>query len=453
MKRLITSLTALLFATHLLAQNPYEGVFTVEEKGIITTTVYDKDLNVHTYEGDEIVAGVIQTSVHLHADNKHHVDIIPPADFTIHSSFTDVYGRVVMNTVDKKRLEEAFATLQFVTSYNANTHIASRVMRGGKYIYKNYIPAFNYCYEQFFEVKDNPSVYVVANKVKAGQDFKVKAYFNTGYPYNPSDFNKDMKATLRLYALGKDSEGNDTETELVMAQKPLQLYRPDEPDVAAIDILQLNLCDVQPGEYLAKLSSDCTLDGANRDDIYINVCDTLRASARLLKPTFDASVDKVFKVHLKMKYGYPYIQKQETDERPTVHVYTTIVSKHMEEGIEVTDVVDEQKTHLADDKYGTQGLDWEGDIDFTELKYQENTPLERTNLEAQVRVEFNGETQYTATLPFVYIPASQTAVRQIERPATIGADAVWYDLQGRRQPDASMLGKGLYLTNGQKIVK
>ena len=125
----------------------------------------------------------------------------------------------------------------------------------------------------------------------------------------------------------------------------------------------------------------------------------------------------------------------------------------MEEGIEVTDVVDELKTHLADDKYGTQGLDWEGDIDFTELKYQENTPLERTNLEAQVRVEFNGETQYTATLPFVYIPASQTAVRQIERPATIGADAVWYDLQGRRQPDASMLGKGLYLTNGQKIVK
>ena len=420
MKRLITSLTALLFATHLLAQNPYEGVFTVEEKGIITTTVYDKDLNVHTYEGDEIVAGVIQTSVHLHADNKHHVDIIPPADFTIHSSFTDVYGRVVMNTVDKKRLEEAFATLQFVTSYNANTHIASRVMRGGKYIYKNYIPAFNYCYEQSFEVKDNPSVYVVANKVKAGQDFKVKAYFNTGYPYNPSDFNKDMKATLRLYALGKDSEGNDTETELVMAQKPLQLYRPDEPDVAAIDILQLNLCDVQPGEYLAKLSSDCTLDGANRDDIYINVCDTLRASARLLKPTFDASVDKVFKVHLKMNYGYPYIQKQEND---------------------------------ADDKYGTQGLDWEGDIDFTELKYQENTPLERTNLEAQVRVEFNGETQYTATLPFVYIPASQTAVRQIERPATIGADAVWYDLQGRRQPDASTLGKGLYLTNGQKIVK
>ena len=453
MKRLITSLTALLFATHLLAQNPYEGVFTVEEKGIITTTVYDKDLNVHTYEGDEIVAGVIQTSVHLHADYKHHVDIIPPADFTIHSSFTDVYGRVVMNTVDKKRLEEAFATLQFVTSYNANTHIASRVMRGGKYIYKNYIPAFNYCYEQSFEVKDNPSVYVVANKVKAGQDFKVKAYFNTGYPYNPSDFNKDMKATLRLYALGKDSEGNDTETELVMAQKPLQLYRPDEPDVAAIDILQLNLCDVQPGEYLAKLSSGCTLDGANRDDIYINVCDTLRASARLLKPTFDASVDKVFKVHLKMKYGYPYIQKQENDERPTVHVYIKIVSKHMEEGIEVTDVVDELKTHLADDKYGTQGLDWEGDIDFTELKYQENTPLERTNLEAQVRVEFNGETQYTATLPFVYIPASQTAVRQIERPATIGADAVWYDLQGRRQPDASTLGKGLYLTNGQKIVK
>ena len=452
MKKLVTCLTALLFAIHLLAQNPYEGIFTVEEKGLQTTIVFDKELNAHAYDGDEIVAGVIQASARLHAD-KPNVAILPPADFTIHSSFTDYYGRVVMNTVDKKKLEEAFATLPFVKSYNANTHIASRVMRGGKYIYQNYIPAFNYIYEKPFVVKDNPAVYVVSKKVNAGEDLQVKAYFNTGYPYNPSDFNKNMKATLRLFALGKDGEGNDTETELVMAQKPLQLYRPDQPDVAAMDILQLSLCEAQPGEYRAKLSSDCTLDGANRDDIYISVCDTLHATARLLKPTFDASVDKVFKVHLKMKYGYPYIQKQESEDHPTVNIYTSIVSKRMEDGMEAADVLEEQTTYLADDKLGTEGLNWEGDIDFSELKYAEKAPVERTNLEARVRVVFNDETQYTATLPFVYIPASQTAVRQIERSTATGADAVWYDLQGRRQSDASTLGKGLYLTNGQKVVK
>ena len=262
-----------------------------------------------------------------------------------------------------------------------------------------------------------------------------------------------MKATLRLFALGKDGEGNDTETELVMAQKPLQLYRPDQPDVAAMDILQLSLCDAPPGEYRAKLSSDCTLDGANRDDLYFSVSDSLRASARLLKPIFDASVDDAFKMHLKMNYGYPYIQKQENEDHPSVYIDTNIVSKRMEDGIEATDVLEELTTHLVDDKYGTEGLNWEGDIDFTELKFTENAPVERTNLEARVRVEFNGQTQYTATLPFVYIPASQTAVRQIDRPTATGADAVWYDLQGRRLPDASTLGKGLYLTNGQKIVK
>ena len=452
MKKLVTSLTALLFATHLLAQNPYEGIISVEEKGLLTTTVFDKNLNAYEYKGDDLRTGVVQATVLISGAVGDDVELLPPADNSIHISFTDVYGRVVMNQTNNV-LQNIVSRLRYSDENYEVVRCGGRVKRGGKYIYQNYIPAFNYFYEQPFELIDDPSVSILSSKVKVGQDLQVKATFNTGYPYDPSQFNKDMKATLRLYALGKDSEGNGTETELVMAQKPLQLYRPDQPDVAAMDILQLSLCEAQPGEYRAKLSSDCTLDGANRDDIYISVCDTLHATARLLKPTFDASVDKVFKVHLKMKYGYPYIQKQETDERPTVHVYTTIVSKHMEEGIEVTDVVDELKTHLADDKYGTQGLDWEGDIDFTDLKYQENTPLERTNLEAQVRVEFNGETQYTATLPFVYIPASQTAVRQIERPATIGADAVWYDLQGRRQPDASTLGKGLYLTNGQKIVK
>ena len=106
MKTLIVSLTAMLFATHLLAQKPYEGIFTVEQKGLKTISVFDKQLNVRTYEGDEILAGVIQASTTLHAD-KPNVAILPPADFTIHSSFTDYYGRVVMNTVDKKKLEEA----------------------------------------------------------------------------------------------------------------------------------------------------------------------------------------------------------------------------------------------------------------------------------------------------------------------------------------------------------
>ena len=422
MKKLVTGITMVLFATHLLAQNPYEGIISVKEKALQTTFVLGKDLKIYEYKGDDLRAGVVQATVLITGEEGDGVDLILPADSSVQMSFTDVYGRVVMRQ-SRDVMFRIIRKLRYSDQLIEEVSCGGPVKRGGKYIYQNYIPALNYFYEQPFELIDDPSVFISSNKVKVGQDLQVKATFNTGYPYNPGDFNKNMKATLRLYALGKDGEGNDTETELMMAQKPLLLYCPDQPDVAAMDILQLSLCEAQPGEYRAKLSSDCTLDGANRDDIYISVCDTLRASARLLKPTFDASVDKVFKVHLKMKYGYPYIQKQENDERPTVHVYIKIVSKHMEEGIEVT------------------------------LKYQENTPLERTNLEAQVRVEFNGETQYTATLPFVYIPASQTAVRQIERPATTGADAVWYDLQGRRQPDASTLGKGIFLTNGQKIVK
>lgn len=52
-----------LFATHLLAQNPYEGIISVKEKALQTTFVLGKDLKIYEYKGDDLRAGVVQATV------------------------------------------------------------------------------------------------------------------------------------------------------------------------------------------------------------------------------------------------------------------------------------------------------------------------------------------------------------------------------------------------------
>lgn len=302
-------------------------------------------------------------------------------------------------------------------------------------------------------MKDDPSVRVKFHDVKVGEDIQVKATYNTGYPYDASQFSNGKQATIRLFRLGKDNEGNAIETEMTMAQKPLQLYRPDQPLVAAIDYLQLNLCEAEPGEYRVKMSSDWTQDGANRDDILIVVSDTLHASARLAKSIYEAGKDNGLKVHVKMKYGYPYIQAQEPDQLPTVRINTVVFANREVDGQQKTDTLVNMTTPIADAALAEKALDWEDDIITPLLEAQEAAPLATEKMQATVNIVFNGKQQFTETIPFTYVPTSATAVKRLERDdAAVNTDT-WYDLQGRSVPDNANISKGIYVKNGKKIIK
>ncbi len=180
-----------LFATHLLAQNPYEGIISVKEKALQTTFVLGKDLKIYEYKGDDLRAGVVQATVLITGEEGDGVDLILPADSSVQMSFTDVYGRVVMRQ-SRDVMFRIIRKLRYSDQLIEEVSCGGPVKRGGKYIYQNYIPALNYFYEQPFELFDDPSVFISSNKVKVGQDLQVKATFNTGYPYNPGDFNKNI---------------------------------------------------------------------------------------------------------------------------------------------------------------------------------------------------------------------------------------------------------------------
>ena len=437
--------------TSLQAQQLYENIIKIEQKGL-KSFVYDED-GVPKYVGDELRAGQIAAFVVFNADNEEEVELIAPANKRFEVSLTDPYGRIPAHYVDTTVIKKLFMELKYTDFYIQQHTEVFIIQRGGQYVYRNDIPGMDYFYEQTYEVKDDPSVRVTFHDVKAGEDIQVKATYNTGYPYDASQFSDGKQAIIRIFRLGKDNEGNATETEMAMAQKPLQLYRPDQPLVAAIDYLQLNLFEAEPGEYRVKMSSDWMQDGANRDDILIVVSDTLHASARLAKSTYEAGKDNGLKVHVKMKYGFPYIQAQEPDQLPTVRINTIVFANREVDGQQKTDTLLNMTTPIAEAALAEKALDWEDDIITPLLESQEAAPLATTTMQATVNIVFNGKQQFTETIPFTYVPASATAVKRLEGDdATFNTD-VSYDLQGRIVPDNDNISKGIYLKNGKKIIR
>lgn len=440
-------------ATNVQAQQLYEDIITIEQAGIKTSYVLDKENIFQQYDGDELRAGQLIATVNISAENEDDVELKAPANPRFEVILSDPYGCAPRRYMDDTFIPEIFSELKYTVFFRNSLNVAFLVSRGGQYVYRNDIPGLDYSYEETIEVKDNPSVRLSFHSVKVGEDIQVKATYNTGYPFDASQFSSGKQATMRLFALGKDNEGNATETEIMMAQKPLQLYRPDQPLLAAIDNLQLTLCEAAPGEYRLKMSSDWTQEGANRDDILITVSDTLRASARLSKSIYEAGKDNGLKVHVKMKYGYPYIQAQESDELPTVRINTFVLSNREVDGQQETDTLVRMTTPIADAALAEKALDWEDDIVTPLLESQEAAPLATTTMQAQVSIEFNGKQQFITTIPFTYVPASTTAVKRLENDNAVDDTAMWYDLQGRRMPDNTNTGKGIYLKNGQKIIK
>ena len=434
------------------AQDDLKSIVTVSQEKLFTSNLFEEDrtnISFETYEGEELHTGVIVASIKLSVDNEKDIEVKKPANTLFEVSLSDPYGRIPFLTRDTKKIDEMVKTLKFTDFYTSLVNKAQDVMRGGQYIYRNYIPCIDYLYEKMVEIKDEPTVRMKFGDVKVGNDIEVKAVYNTGYPYDPSQFTGNEKATMRLYALGRDDQGNATETEVAMSQKTLRLYRPDQPLVAAIDAMKLNLCDPEPGEYRLKMTSDWTHKNANRDDILIVVKDTLRASVRIEKQNYVAGNDKSVKLHMTMNYGYPYVQAVEPDKNPTVRIKTLVLIPSEVDGVEKTDTLVNMTTPIEDASWADHPLNWEGDIETPALEAQEGAPLTETRMVAEVSVIFNDGEQFKTSIPFAFVPQSApTAIRSLMDAGS--ADETWYDLQGRLVTLST--AHGVYIHNHQKVV-
>lgn len=398
------------------------------------------------YEGEGLRAGLIEVIIKMALDNETDGDVVAPANQLFHVSFTDPYGRVPFQKESNEIIElfEKLMVMDFCDEYNSTTR---ELCRGGQYVYRNYIPGFDYNYEESVEVKDKPSARVRYNSVNVGTNIEVKTFYNTGYPYDVNQFNGSEKATLRLFVLGKDDQGNPKETEVVMTEKPLRLYRPDQPLVAALDSMTLTYCDPEPGQYRLKMESNWTQEGANRDNILITVNDTVRCYAALDKLKYVAGTDKDMKLHMKLNYGYPYVTVENEGEDPAVLVKTYVLTSNDN----TADTIQTSTHKITNASLADHPLDWENDIDVAlNIEEQEKAPTADCYLYVKVEVFFNGETQYTKIIPFDYIAkVPPTGVKSItdNQPA----NDHWYGIQGTHM-DSKPIQNGVYIHNQKKVI-
>lgn len=434
-----------------LAQAELKDIIKITQKELHTDYIYEEDrtsISTKLYKGEGIHTGVIVANIEIDADNEDDLEIKKTANQLLEISLSDPYGRIPLLVSNRSNISEITDALKYVDLLHDNLYLGHEVMRGGQYVYRTSIPCLDYLYEKTIDIIDEPTVRMKFGDVKVGNYIQVKAVYNTGYPYDLNQFTGNETATLQLFALGKDEQGNPTETEVAMTQKPLRLYRPDQPLVAAIDALQLNLCNPEPGEYRLKMSSNWNHKNANRDNILIVVSDTLRAQATMQKVSYVAGTDKSLKIHLKMNYGYPYIETSEGDANPTVRIKTSVLVPRGEDDAAESDTLVNMTTPISDAAFADHPLDWENDIEMPALEAQEGAPLTETHMVAEVSVVFNGAEQFKTSIPFDYVPQSSTTAISKMSESNVTSTDTWYDLQGR--PATTSTTSGIYIQNHQK---
>lgn len=265
---------------NVLAQQLPEGVnIKFESKGYNTKKLYSKymipDID---YSGEDLRAGCICYDYEISGSSSTIVyeGITPPPlaipdDPNIYFNYTDPYGRK-HNIVNSEAITEMFSVLAYTDAYIRKADLGLFISRGGQYVIETTIPCLNYSNKDSIEITDEPSVRIEIDGNEEGSDqLTVNALFNTGYPYDASQFTGNERAEIRLYALSNDGKNNTIETEVASADKILRLNRTDEPLVATIDTLRLTYPTPKVGLYVLEVKSDWDFDQANCKDFFIIV--------------------------------------------------------------------------------------------------------------------------------------------------------------------------------------
>ena len=391
-----------------VAQTVETNDYRVNTGRILTTTkVYDDKFMETAYTGNDLHAGRLTFGTWILLTKKGDGKINVPENASIRLKLTDAYGR---NIVDKTNTSDYLELIKVLVGLKDNGHnggvinFPHIIMRGGEYNLQWDYSFVDIHGDSVLVIKDEPCARVRFGEkmTVVGQDIKLTTVYNTGYPFDMTKFTGMEKADLKLYSIIPDEQGNAVLNELTSSSKALNLYRPDEPKMAAMDSLELTYEKPQPGAYLLRMSSDCQLPNANRDFTF-SVNDTLRAKVTPTQTTYKTAVEPALKYHLTMNYGYPYIQPSGNDKVPAVYVITNILKPQENEWMD-PDTLMSGVSKIEGAELAKQTLDWNGDIEVKGLEQQANAPTKRTELVAEVIVFFNDQKQYRTTIPFTYLP-------------------------------------------------
>ena len=230
---------------------------TVTESGPVTIQTLDKNSKFVDYTGSELRAGILRDSMNFVVEYRP-AEVPEIVDSPLHTTFTNMYGHIEIDTADSTFIPDFMECFKYSDPDDTKYLQGFSVLRGGRYTFRTTCSGIGYDYSKVIEVIGDPIVRISRSQIGNTQDYHIVMHFNTGYPYDATQFTGNEKARATLYAIA-----DGTATELASEEKQLSLCRPDQPLVAAVDSIEFSTITLTPGKYRVTVTSDWKLEDAN----------------------------------------------------------------------------------------------------------------------------------------------------------------------------------------------
>lgn len=395
------------------------------------------------YSGEELVPGIIFSTVNFSVSKADLPADLPKAQKEdMYLELYDKNGHLILAQTDN--MEDPMSTL--FEKASETTEIVSMpftqrfpVFEGGEYRIVVNAPFAAYTHTEDFTVKSVPEYTFYLPPESSVKDTRLffYAYFTTGYPYQPEQFADNLYARYTL----TNAEG----TVIKQQNKALNFAQPTNTHQAVCDTIGfLDDGELAPDRYTLAYESNFEttagrLSGTYNFDVTDLMVIKMKCSNNLPRP------DEVINVNGVCRYGYPYIQPDEQNPKPTFQLHYSLTYENAKTND--IEVFDEGDLVYTDDSLAVGPINQRFSIPFDMKKVPaayHNIPLELTVRGRKGRNWLGRSNAMT-----VKIVNAATAIKEIDdRKSRIESDI--YDLQGRKVKPVT---KGIYIVNGKKVVR
>lgn len=395
------------------------------------------------YSGEELLPGVFASTVNFSVSKADLPADLPKAEKE--EMFIELYdknGHLIHASTDN--MEDEMTKLfnkADETTETVSEPFTQRfpVDRGGDYRIVVNAPFAAYTHTEDFTVKTTPeyALNLPEESSKINRDVEFYAFFTTGYPYQPEQFADNLYARYTL----TNTEG----TVISQQNKALNFAQPTTPNTcrAGCDTIGFTSYELEPGRYtLAYESNFETAEGRLSGTFDFEVTDVLVIKLRCSNS--QPRPDEVINLNGVCRYGYPYIKPDERYPKPTFRLLYELSYTDIDNNI--FEVFDEGELVYTHDSLAVSTINQRFTIPFDMRKVSaayHNLPLELSV------TGYSGSKILTSHGTTVKIVNAASAIKEIDdRRSRIENDI--YDLQGRKVKTTQ---KGIYITNGKKVVR
>lgn len=434
MKKLFTFICAMamiaVYADNVVVgDNSYYNFVAIEDKplGMLKTMFGDTTLIEGEYQ-----TGYFIKRFSLYSQKAPEGYVEPDTAYA-YFNLQDMYDGELYKMTDHIGLGTFFDQIEYTDANTITPFLVFTQERGGQYSTSFGIQPLDYSTSDTIIIKGEPSLKTNNYSTKIGDDFDIKVYFNTGYPFEMDSLTGNERAKYTIYKSLTDSTMVATEYTDSMT---LNLKDEAHPLIAGVDTMSIFMPRPELGKYFLKITSDWA---KGNQTFVLSVQDTISVTTSFDKKEYIIGTDKSAKLNVHMEYGYPYIQSKDSLP-PTITLKTTLLN--------VKDSV-----VLSSDTLSSKKLNHDQvlDIDLSNIT-NEYLTAHHDSVILELNILFSGEERYSNKF-LLPIKSSSTGIKNVAK--AVADKKSIYTIQGvKLNCTKEALRKGVYIIDGKKeIVK